>query len=175
MRRKKQDVIKHLSEKIENNIYIDLSSKEMNLYAAEVKKARKRMEELTLEVGYSKVAIDLIRMELDKNKITNYTIDGSVPSKKRIELVNNFNNDDTNVFLITLKAGETDLNLTSADVVIHLDLLLKEQLKKILELQSKKKILNDKLIESDDLDSKLFMSLTEEDIRNLLSSENNED
>ena len=38
-----------------------------------------------------------------------------------MELTNKFNNDDTNIFLISLKAGGTGLNLTSADVVIHLD------------------------------------------------------
>ena len=38
-----------------------------------------------------------------------------------MNLVDKFNHDDTNVFLISLKAGGTGLNLTSADVVIHLD------------------------------------------------------
>ena len=36
-------------------------------------------------------------------------------------LVDAFNKDDTNCFLITLKSGGTGLNLTSADIVIHLD------------------------------------------------------
>ena len=57
----------------------------------------------------------------DKN-ISSYVIDGSVNSKDRMDLVNKFNNDDTNVFLIMLKSGGTGLNLTSASVVIHLDL-----------------------------------------------------
>lgn len=38
-----------------------------------------------------------------------------------MELVDKFNNDDTSCFLITLKSGGTGLNLTSADIVIHLD------------------------------------------------------
>ena len=38
-----------------------------------------------------------------------------------VEMVNAFNNDDTPVFLISLKAGGTGLNLTGADVVIHYD------------------------------------------------------
>lgn len=50
-------------------------------------------------------------------------IDGSVPAKDRIEMVDNFNNnDDVKVFLIMLKSGGTGLNLATADVVIHLDL-----------------------------------------------------
>ena len=44
------------------------------------------------------------------------------PVSQRQNLVNRFNQDDTNVFLIMLKSGGTGLNLTSADVVIHLDL-----------------------------------------------------
>jgi hypothetical protein len=58
----------------------------------------------------------------ESDSVEPYVIDGSVTSKKRMELVDKFNSDDTNVFLITLKAGGTGLNLTSADVVIHLDL-----------------------------------------------------
>ena len=38
-----------------------------------------------------------------------------------MELVDKFNSDDTSCFLITLKSGGTGLNLTSADIVIHLD------------------------------------------------------
>lgn len=36
-------------------------------------------------------------------------------------MVNAFNKDDTQLFLISLKAGGTGLNLTSADIVIHFD------------------------------------------------------
>lgn len=50
-----------------------------------------------------------------------YYLDGSTPSKARGGLVESFNNDNTPVFLISLKAGGTGLNLTSADVVIHFD------------------------------------------------------
>ena len=50
-----------------------------------------------------------------------YTITGETPKEKRLELVRAFNNDATPVFLISLKAGGTGLNLTGADVVIHYD------------------------------------------------------
>ena len=69
-----------------------------------------------------KKALDLIIPKLNNIGISSYYIDGSVSSKKRMELVDKFNNDDTDVFIITLKAGGTGLNLTSATVVIHLDL-----------------------------------------------------
>lgn len=60
--------------------------------------------------------------ELNKNNISYSYIDGKTPAKKRLSLVNEFNEGDENkVFLISLKAGGTGLNLTSADVVIHFD------------------------------------------------------
>lgn len=48
-------------------------------------------------------------------------LDGSISSEKRMDMVNNFNEGENSVFLISLKAGGTGLNLTSADVVIHFD------------------------------------------------------
>lgn len=48
-------------------------------------------------------------------------LDGSVSSKDRMTLVDEFNTGSNLVFLISLKAGGTGLNLTSADVVIHFD------------------------------------------------------
>jgi SNF2 family DNA or RNA helicase len=48
-------------------------------------------------------------------------LDGSIPSEKRMNLVKDFNEGENSVFLISLKAGGTGLNLTSADIVIHFD------------------------------------------------------
>lgn len=48
-------------------------------------------------------------------------LDGSTPGKKREESVNAFQNGEGEVFLISLKAGGTGLNLTAADYVLHLD------------------------------------------------------
>ncbi|ADL51080.1 SNF2-related protein [Clostridium cellulovorans 743B] len=58
---------------------------------------------------------------LTKNKITYKYLDGSTKSQERLKIVDEFNNDDSQVFLISLKAGGTGLNLTGADVVIHFD------------------------------------------------------
>lgn len=63
----------------------------------------------------------IIREELDKRNISYYILQGSTPKEERLRLVEKFNNDDTKVFLISLKAGGTGLNLVSADVVIHYD------------------------------------------------------
>ena len=145
-----------------------------------------------------KTALDIVNREFNNNGISTYIIDGSVSSKKRMELVNKFNNDDTNVFLIMLKAGGTGLNLTSADVVIHLDLWWNPQVEnqatdrahrigqlntveviklickgtieeRILELQNKKKILSDNLIDANKLDENMITNLTAKDIKKLIS------
>ncbi|WP_146005349.1 DEAD/DEAH box helicase [Haloimpatiens massiliensis] len=57
-----------------------------------------------------------------KNQNINYMyLDGSVKSEDRINMVNKFNEGNSSVFLISLKAGGTGLNLTGADTVIHFD------------------------------------------------------
>lgn len=64
--------------------------------------------------------LHIIRSWLNINKIPFAYLDGS--SKDRFEQVDRFNNNpDIPIFLISLKAGGTGLNLTSADYVIHYD------------------------------------------------------
>lgn len=65
--------------------------------------------------------LELLENELKDSNISYYKITGSTPKKERMELVQKFNSDKTPVFLISLKAGGTGLNLTGADVVIHYD------------------------------------------------------
>ena len=48
-------------------------------------------------------------------------LDGSTAAAKRQELVEAFQGGEGDVFLISLKAGGTGLNLTAADYVIHMD------------------------------------------------------
>ncbi|MBZ9607040.1 DEAD/DEAH box helicase [Clostridium estertheticum] len=62
-----------------------------------------------------------IQKRLVVERIAFSYLDGSVLSEKRINLVKDFNDGENSVFLISLKAGGTGLNLTSADVVIHFD------------------------------------------------------
>ncbi|MBQ1312613.1 MAG: DEAD/DEAH box helicase [Blautia sp.] len=63
----------------------------------------------------------LLEQDLAAEEIPFYKITGETPKDKRIALVNAFNEGETPVFLISLKAGGTGLNLTGADVVIHYD------------------------------------------------------
>ena len=144
-----------------------------------------------------KTVIDSVKKHFDNENISSYVIDGTVLGKKRTELVDKFNNDDTNCFLITLKSGGTGLNLTSADIVIHLDIWWNPQAEnqatdrahrigqtknvtviklitkgtieeRIIELQNKKRILSDNLIEGKN-NSELVSTLTEKEMEELLS------
>lgn len=65
--------------------------------------------------------LDIIAQNLREREIRFYTLTGKTKPKERLKLVNSFNADDTKVFLISLKAGGTGLNLTGADIVIHYD------------------------------------------------------
>jgi SNF2 family DNA or RNA helicase len=62
-----------------------------------------------------------IGKRINAEGITYSYLDGSIASEKRMEIVKSFNEGENSVFLISLKAGGTGLNLTSADVVIHFD------------------------------------------------------
>ena len=144
-----------------------------------------------------KTVVDRVKSMFDKSGISSYMISGDVSSKTRMDLVDKFNSDSTNCFLITLKSGGTGLNLVGADVVIHLDIWWNPQVEnqatdrahrigqtkkvtvirfvtrgtieeRIIELQNKKRILSDNLIEGKD-SSEVLSSLNEDDIRDLLS------
>ena len=259
LRRKKQDVVKELPDKLINDIYIELKDEQKKLYVAELERVKEEMEKIIETEGMNKArflilqlltklrqicidpsivydnykdgsnkleqlesivneyiknnhkilifssfktALNIVKEKLNKAKIKTYMIDGNVPAKDRIEMVDNFNNnDDVKVFLIMLKSGGTGLNLATADVVIHLDLWWNPQAEnqatdrahrigqkntvevihlitkgtieeKILELQNKKRILSDKLIDGEIRDKNILSELTKEDIKNLLSYEN---
>ena len=65
---------------------------------------------------------EIIEKEFNKLGIKYYKLVGNTPVNKRVKMVDEFNNDSSiKVFLISLKAGGTGLNLTSADIVIHYD------------------------------------------------------
>ncbi len=66
-------------------------------------------------------ALDILKKRLEQEKIACYMLTGSTPKEKRAELVEAFSQDKTPVFLISLKAGGTGLNLTAATMVIHFD------------------------------------------------------
>ncbi len=65
--------------------------------------------------------LDLIRERLDAAGITSLLLVGETSKEERLQRVNAFQRGEAPVFLISLKAGGTGLNLTKADVVIHYD------------------------------------------------------
>lgn len=63
----------------------------------------------------------LVRDWLDQQGIAYQYLDGSTPAQERKKRVDAFQAGHGDIFLISLKAGGTGLNLTAADYVIHLD------------------------------------------------------
>lgn len=136
--------------------------------------------------------------KLEEEDINYLYLDGSIKAKERINLVNEFNNRDKNIFLISLKAGGVGLNLTSASVVVHFDpwwnpavqdqatdrahrlgqknivevikLISKDTIEeKIIKLQEEKKELISKIIDGDTLSGETLNTITEEELLKLFS------
>ena len=86
-----------------------------------IKDATEAGHKILLFSGYTSM-FEIIQKELEKNEITYFKLTGSTKVDERIRMVDEFNeNKDIKVFLISLKAGGTGLNLTGADMVIHYD------------------------------------------------------
>ena len=122
---------------------------------------------------------------LKKEGISYYVLTGATDKEKRRDLVEAFQQDETSVFCISLKAGGSELNLTAADIVIHYDpwwnvavqnqaadrahrlgqvnvvnvyrLIAKDTIEeKILKLQEKKRGLSEQLLGNEGLDATDF-------------------
>ncbi|AFV03527.1 Superfamily II DNA [Dehalobacter sp. UNSWDHB] len=65
--------------------------------------------------------LDLIQDDLNQHKIAHFYLSGSTKALERTQMAQAFNNGQGKVFLISLRAGGTGLNLTGADTVIHFD------------------------------------------------------
>ena len=131
---------------------------------------------------------EIIEKELRKRDIKYFKLTGSTKVEERIDLVDEFNqNPDIKVFLVSLKAGGTGLNLIGADMVIHYDpwwnssaenqatdrayrigqkknVQVYKLITKIYELQQKKTELIDNVL---DTQTTFINKLSKEDIMNL--------
>ncbi len=250
LRRLKNDVLKDLPDKLEENYYAVMSDKQQKLYDGQVVKMKKELsgvsednfkknkllvlaeltrirqiccdpgllfENYTGESAKREVCLQLIENaiagdhkillfscftsmlailehDLTEKDISYYKITGETPKEKRIEYVNSFNTDNVPVFLISLKAGGTGLNLTGADIVIHYDpwwnvaaqnqatdrahrigqtktvsvyrLIVKNSIEeKILKMQDDKKNLADAVLNGEGAN---FMDMTKEDLLSLI-------
>ncbi len=65
--------------------------------------------------------LNIISETLERMEVEHFYLDGSVSSVKRLDMTYAFNHGMRDVFLISLKAGGTGLNLATADMVIHVD------------------------------------------------------
>ena len=65
--------------------------------------------------------LEILEKRLRDEGIAYHKLTGRTGKEDRLTLVNAFNQDEVPVFLISLKAGGTGLNLTAADMVIHYD------------------------------------------------------
>ncbi|MFD2445294.1 SNF2 helicase associated domain-containing protein [Bacillus sp. CGMCC 1.16607] len=136
----------------------------------------------------------LIGRELTNQSMPFFYLDGQTASEERVQICHRFNEGERDLFLISLKAGGTGLNLTGADTVILYDLwwnpAVEDQAadrahrigqtkvvqviklvsrgtieEKMNELQEKKRHLVEEIIDPKEKNS---YTLTEEDIREIL-------
>ena len=99
----------------------DGGSGKLNQCMEIIKDAVQGNHKILLFSGYTSM-FDIIEKELEKEDIKYFKLTGQTKVSERIELVDEFNeNNDIKVFLISLKAGGTGLNLIGADMVIHYD------------------------------------------------------
>ncbi|MDD6138117.1 MAG: helicase-related protein, partial [Lachnospiraceae bacterium] len=145
LRRLKTDVLKDLPDKLEETRVVKFDGEQQKLYDAQVvhmKEEIAKNSEEDFNKNKLKILAELTRIEADhkillfsqftsmlkiieerllEKGIRFYKITGATSKKDRIGMVKQFNDDDTPVFLISLKAGGVGLNLTGADMVIHYD------------------------------------------------------
>lgn len=249
MRRKKEDVLEELPEKMEITVYNQLADDQKVIYLAQLELMQKqvlemdnaalsrsrieilagitrlrqicntpalfmddykgssgkleRLRELLAQIKdsghrplifsqFTKVFPHIEKL-MEKQEMTAYKLTGSTPIKDRLSMVQAFNAGSRDAFLVSLKAGGVGLNLTSADVVILVDLwwnpAVEEQAiarahrmgqkntvevirlitqgtieEKIMEIQERKKDLIANVLEGDTVDK----VLSEAEIREIL-------
>ncbi|TCZ78295.1 helicase SNF [Paenibacillus albiflavus] len=138
--------------------------------------------------------LGLISRELGDHGIAHFYLDGQTPVAERVELCNRYNEGERDLFLVSLKAGGTGLNLTGADTVILYDLWWNPAVEqqatdrahrigqkkvvqvirlvaqgtvedKMYELQQRKKHLIEEIIQPG---QETLSTLTEQDVRDIL-------
>lgn len=99
---------------------IDQASSKMKACLDILVNAKENNQKVLLFSSFTSV-FDLLEDELRERGISFFTLTGSTPKEERRDLVEQFQNGNVDVFLISLKAGGTGLNLTKAEIVIHFD------------------------------------------------------
>lgn len=178
MRREKKKVLTELPEKVESNLYNELTKEQKAVYLAQLKQMQVKVKgmsgdafvknKIEILAGLTRLRqicdtpalyldeynsdsgkinqlkeilqqakdndrhvlifsqfttmLDEIKTELNELGLDSYLLKGDTKPKERLEMVNQFNDGEKSIFLISLKAGGTGLNLTRADMVILVDL-----------------------------------------------------
>ena len=175
---------------------ISSSSSKINACIELIEKSIENKQRILLFSSFTTV-LDLVSQECDNLSIPYFMLTEETNKVKRNQLVEDFQNEAVPLFLISLKAGGTGLNLTKASVVIHLDpwwnisaqnqatdrahrigqkdtvqvfnLITKNTIEeKIQNLQNKKKELSDIFVENS---KGSFSSLTKERLLDLFKLE----
>lgn len=105
--------------------------------------------------------LKLIQNAFDERKISSFYLDGGTPAVVRTEMCKIFNEGEKDVFLISLKAGGTGLNLTGADMVIHVDpwwnpAVEDQATDRAYRMGQKKSVQVFKMITKDTIEEKIF-------------------
>lgn len=178
LRREKKEVLKDLPDKVETDLYSNLTTEQKTVYVAYLKQMQDsvaamsqsdmRKNHVSILAGLTRLRqicchpglfledyegdsgklnqaldivatakengrrillfsqftsmLDILETELSEIGAETFYLRGSTPLEKRQEMVDRFNRGEKDVFLISLKAGGTGLNLTGADTVILYDL-----------------------------------------------------
>ncbi len=173
---------------------IDVSSSKMKACVDLIQNYKENNQKVLLFSTFTKV-FDLLEEELRLNGTKYFVLTGSTSKEERRNLVKRFQDGEADVFLISLKAGGTGLNLTVAEAVIHYDpwwnisaqnqatdrayrigqhnnvqvhkLIMKDSIEeKIVKLQEKKKELADMFVENNEGS---ISSLSKDEIMELFS------
>ncbi len=109
--------------------------------------------------------LNLIEPLLDARKMNYVRLDGSVPQKKRQELIHRFQDDPACTLFITTNAGATGLNLQAANTVINVDLpwnpaVLEQRISRAHRMGQKQPVQVFLLITADTLEENLLATLS---------------
>jgi SNF2 family DNA or RNA helicase len=102
------------------NADVPISSSKLELFGETIEELLENKHKALVFSQFVK-HLNIVKNYLDKQGVSYQYLDGSTPAEVRQERIDEFQRGAGDVFLISLKAGGTGLNLTAADYVIHLD------------------------------------------------------
>lgn len=168
------------------------SSTKLNMCVDLVETLKEHKQKVLIFSSFTKI-FDWLIEEFNAKGIKYHILTGQTSKENREKEVNAFQNDDSDVFLISLKAGGTGLNLTAAQAVIHYDpwwnmsaqnqatdrayrigqtknvlvyqLLMKNTIEeKIFQMQKRKQAMNDIFVENN---STSIAKMSKEELKDL--------